>query len=161
MSDVSSEPPTTINYLSDVSGISDDAVDGPPPQEPFVPPSFPTPEDFNFMSDVSSGGDEDEFVQPPNLRLLRSGKTTVRRGREERARERTKVQREKRDTKLMLYRLKGKLPEDLRLPTPRYGNRRDRSKRWRRILKTQTGKGGASEDDSDSEDSDDDIHSKT
>ena len=108
------------------------------------------------MSDVSSGGDEDDFVQPPNLRLLRSGKTTVRRGREERARERTKVQREKRDTKLMLYRLKGKFPEDLRLPTPCYGNRQDRSKRWRRILKTQTGKGGASEDDSDSDSDSDD-----
>ena len=108
------------------------------------------------MSDVSSGGgDTDDFIQPPNFGILR-GKSYIRRGTEDRARERTKVQRDRRDTKLMLHRLKGSFPEDLRLPSVRYGKKQDRTKRWRRILKTQTGKGTISEE-SDSSSSDDDI----
>ena len=59
---------------------------------------------------------------------------------DQRRRDRTAKVINKRDTKLMLNRLKDKLPEDLRIPNARYINQ-DRTLNWRRVLKSQTGKG--------------------
>ena len=71
--------------------------------------------------------------------------------------ERRAMIRDKRDTKLMLHRLKGKLPEDLRVPTVRYHpSTKERTERWRRLLKTQTGKGFGIEDSSSNSSSDSD-----
>ena len=174
------EEASTVNYITDDEDdhMTDDDSDG----EPIAPHggySFATPSNIEpfptaslipmggevQLSDVSSAEDNEPRNTPASYRQLRSGRSYWITTKEDRAKERTAHVRNKRDTKLMLHRLKGKLPEDLRLPAPTYSDRQSRTKRWRRLVKTQTGKGfgmhathsssSSSSSSSDSSDSDD------
>ena len=130
------------DFLSDVTSVQqDDAI--------------PNIDDDN--ESISSAGTT--FERAPSFHTLPSGRSYIHRDREDRARERIAYTRNKRDTKLMLHRLKGRLPRDLRLPMTRYPNEQGRTNRWRALLKAQSGKGfgidNGSSRSSDSESDDD------
>ena len=117
ISDVTLPPASLSGYISDVTvPLSDD-----------------------FLSDVSSA--EKKIFKKPTFHELRKGRTYWARDKDQRKRERTAYVINKRDTKLMLHRLKNKLPENLRIPNVRYDSTQPRTSNWRRLLKRQTGKG--------------------